>query len=655
MRTKELDIRLDVLGLRAGQENFNGSVSEWCECNIRFNEPKRVGEFSFYGREYLREPLDCYGDNGITDLILCFGTRTGKTTVMFAGAAFRAYQRARRALFVHPASKGAAGAESIARTRFIPMIRASPCMAERIPLDRHTFKTAQQMFRNGSIIDWTGSNSVAQVASNSMEDVQQDEIDKFNATRKRDSGGNEVEANSVDLADERTAEFEFPKRVKSSTPTLESGRIWVELMKTDLQRRFIPCPLCGRDHPSSRGVVLAWSKQYTVLPLRYSDARELPIAFVQWDKEAKRPDGTWDYERVKKSAGYVCPHCAGRFLTSDHAGDMVWMDKNGWWESTQRGAPNTAGFHLPSMYANHVSARPGELAVTFLKAHKSLEGDRNVINSRFAEPYTCQDLSSNRREIIRESVIEVGVEWHKLLTADAQQKQPHFWFVVRAWNGKTTEGIACGHTDTFDELRAIQIANGVKDTCVIVDSGYGSKSDAEVYQNCARFGLTQPSGQRFLHFGWMPSKGMPKNKFWYDRKRKQHFPYFLKDIDPFMGTTDAGKVFTSLFEFSAGYYEDKLEDMRNPERAQRTGFVWAVSPQMDKFVADNASTYWQHMDGHIRVRDRNKMGFYSEQWAKRTDKWPDHLLDCEILQVAGAHYAEWFTIEQPTTEEKKAA
>ena len=28
-----------------------------------------------------------------------------------------------------------------------------------------------------------------------------------------------------------------------------------------------------------------------------------------WDKEAKRGDGSWDYEQVEKSAHALCPHC----------------------------------------------------------------------------------------------------------------------------------------------------------------------------------------------------------------------------------------------------------------------------------------------------------------------------------------------------------
>lgn len=609
----------------------DGRVSVWVEQNVVFNEPGCSGPFSFSDREYLREPVDCWGSDS-TDVVLVFGTRCGKTRTLYCGLGYTVEKVASRILYVKPTTKGTAGAEGDARTRFIPMLRATPALAKYIPsgAQRHNFKTPQQII-HGSIIDWTGSNSVANLASNPARVVIQDEVDKFNTTRKRGEDGAMVEADASSLADERCKEFANPKRFKASTPTLVSGLIWQELMKSDLRRYYVPCPHC------SKHVIFAWSKQYTVLPLTGDEA------FIRWDSEAKGVDGVWDLERVDRTAHMVCPHCEGKIWD----GQKAEMIRNGEWKPTRVGAPGYRGYHLPSMYCQHLETSFGRMAVRFLKQKRSLQGLQGFINSDLAEPYQSQDLSSERVELVRQVQIEITAEWRKLITADAQQKWPYLWFVLRAWNGGDSEGISAGHFDTFDELRALQIEHGIPDAGVVIDSGFGSKREAEVYRNCANFGAIIPRKSGFpLHIGWMPSKGMPSRKRWRDPETKQSVPYFLRAIDPFMGTTEAGKLEINLFEFASMYYEDLLAALRDSKRGH--GYRWAVSDQMDKSKFQDGSTYWKHLDGHIIKRIENRItGMTTEQWSKRHRDWPDHLLDCEILQVAQANFFGWFKIDQP--------
>lgn len=625
MTPSTLQSHLLALWIRAVAPRFTGTVSEWAEKELRFNEPGRVGNFSFYGREYLREPLNCYGDPSVTDMALCFGTRTGKTTVLYAGAAFSLWRKALRMLFVKPTTKGTAGAEGDAKTRFIPMLRSSPCMASLIPDRRHDFKTAQQILRNGSIADWTGSNSAANVASNSMELVNQDEIDKFNTARRRDENGKIVEADACDLADERTMEFANPKRVKASTPSLVTGRIWTELLKTDLRRRFIPCPLCGRDHPKSRQVVLAWSEQFTVLPKTFADGSPIPLAFVKWDDEAKREDGTWDFERVEKSAGYVCPHCGGRFRDEQ----KVWADREGEWKATKRGAPRAAGFHLPSMYANHEQTSAGKLAVEFLEALRSPEGPRNMINSRFAEPYMWQGVSINRVGLAAQH-LEVTGEWLKILSVDYQQNAPYFWAVVRAWNGSdATHGICYRSFNQWSEVDELQAEHKIIPQAVIIDTGF---QQAEVLQECSNLKIASrcaleegKQGALPEVVGWNPSKAFGGKKLYRDEESGLYLPFRLKrDVDPFAGTELAHTMRIELLEFLNDVFEDILENIRSG----KSGLKWTIDPEMD------TQEYHRHMAGTKRVY---KPGSRDYKWAGVSSEWPDHIRACERMSLVLAY------------------
>ena len=583
---------------------------------MRFNEPKCVGPWSFSGREYCREPIDDIGDPEITDHVLCFGTRACKTRIVMASAAWKVVHEPFRALWVLPASKGEGGADSFSRTRLQPMFRATEETSVLIPSkangsSRHNFKTMQMMM-GGSIIGMAGSNSAAQLAGNPCDLVIQDEIDKFKLEGKR-------EANASYLADQRAKEFSNPKRIKTSSPSTVDGLIWQELLKTDFQRRFLPCPHCGKF------VVLAWQKDSTVLPLIGCEA------FVKWDDEARRPDGSWDLERVEKSARYTCPFCAGHILD----GHKTRMDREGEWRPTKAGAPRMRGRHLPSMYAVSVETTVGRMATRFLKAKESLEGIKGFVNSDLAEPYQGQEAAGERVELVSPTFISEGKAWTLLLTIDCQRRAPYFWYVKRAWDGGNSEGIEAGPANTFDELRQIQLKPGavVSDTGVMVDSGFGAKSDADVYRNCAQFGdrISRP-GKLDYHCGWMPSKGVAKDRRWRDLESGLFVPFHLQPIDPFNGTVDAGNMQMDLFEFASEYYEDILDNLRK----QKTKYRWSVLKTMD------TPEYWRHMNGHISKQKKDG-SWYRE---KRHSSWPDHLLDCENSQIALANFSQLFSLEE---------
>lgn len=646
MTPQELNARLAALVRVAFKPAFRGSCAGWVGDNVNFHEPGREGRFSFYSREYLREPLDFYSDPADTDMVLCFGTQTGKTTVMYSGMVFRMWERARRCLFVKPAAKSTGGAENDARTRFVPMLRTTDATRVLIPsgIRRHDFKTAQQILLNGSIADWTGSNSPANLAGNSYEDVSLDEIEKFNQRRARNADGQTVEADSISLAWKRTGQYRLPKRVISSTPTLAAGRIWTSLLATDLRRRFVPCPLCGRDHPSSRLVAIVWSPDFTVLPktFGYGTSREpgsaIPLAFVQWDKEARTENG-WDIERVMKSAGYVCPHCGGRFRDED----KVWMDKNGVWERTQKGQPKTRGYHLPSMYSGNDENRAGNLAAKFLADIKGLEGPQDFINSKLAEAYGGQDVSGKRIEAVAK--VEVGKEWAKVLTVDCQAVSPYFWYIVRAFKPGRSIGLECGSVDSWEEIEAIQKRHEIGSGAVIIDSGYGAKDDHEVYRTCAKHGPIMPMAMtgKLWCLGWMPAKSFDGRRTWTNPKTGLAEHYFLREKDPFEGTLEAGRVRFYLFEYARDHYLDVLERLRYNKAKE---FRWEIAPAMD------TEEYRQHMRG--RVRKQVISGTQAVlRWTKRYAHAKDHLWACEEMQVAAASYFGLMSIAEKEPEPKE--
>ena len=174
------------------------------------------------------------------------------------------------------------------------MVKVSPSLTSLMPTGsaKRTGMTLLQQEFGTSLVNFVGSNSPANLASRPARVAIMDEVDKFPKEVRN-------EADAVNLAEQRTKSFTNPLRVKASTPTEEDGLIWQEFLKGDQRRYQVPCPLCRKP------VVFAWSEQFCVMPRLGCEA------WVSWDSTAKRSDGSWDLDRVARSAHAVCPHCGG--------------------------------------------------------------------------------------------------------------------------------------------------------------------------------------------------------------------------------------------------------------------------------------------------------------------------------------------------------
>lgn len=581
--------------------------TDWALRNVIFDEPDNRGPFTLSGRHFIREPIDCWGDPEITDITMVFGSQTGKTVCVMAGASYIIANESSRIFWVMPTQDTV---RKFSRTRFMPQVRRS--MNDLIPKGgqaRHEFTTFQQTI-GGSIVDMVWSNSPAALASVPARVVILDEVDKFNE-------GTEREADATNLAEQRTGNFANPKRVKASTPTLVSGPIWQSFLGTDMRRRWLPCPFCGKF------ITLIWSAKYTTFELTGNEAE------VRWDKEAKRSGG-WDLERVERSARFCCPHCAGHVQDAH----KTLMDRNGEWRPSATANRASRGYHLSSLYSPSAERNVGKLAVKFIKAVNSLTGVQGFINGDLAEPYQAQDTMSERIELVT-SRAEVTAEWRPLMQVDCQAKRPSFWYSVRGWNGGTSEGWQAGSADSWDDLRVIQTNHSIPDVCVGVDSGFGAKEDAEVYRECVRRSeIASMEDGKSIAIGWMPTKGMPGRKRWKDHDSGLLIPYYLAPIDPFLGTAYAGQVMVNLLEFSADFFKDILRSLRDG----KGGHKWSVIKEV------GTDEYWRHMDAEVKKPIVKRNGFIVHEWQPRSQHWPNHLFDCEVGQVVLAVFHQLFTL-----------
>jgi hypothetical protein len=588
------------------------SPAEWCESNLRFNEASNRRPFMTNGAEYVREVLNDFGDGTITDEVLVWGSQTRKTGTLMGGAAWCVVNDPCGFLWVMPSLTLA---QKFARQRWLRMLKASPVTEPFIPTgaNRHDFATLVQLL-GASSFNFVGSNSAANLSSNPCRRVICDEVDKFQA-----GGGGE--ASALNLAEQRTKGQVNPQRWKTSTPTLDTGLIWQEYIKGDQRRYFVPCPHCGKE------VILAWSKEMTALPKVGCEA------FVAWS--GKLETGEWDLDAVAASAHAVCPHCAGR-ITDQHKPAMV---KAGVWRATNpKAATGFRSRHLPSLYSTMPECGFGALAVKFLQAQSGTLGLQGFINGDLAEPFVDQDQQRKRTERVMELSEINSKDGALAMTVDYQQSSPHFWYVIRRWFDDSCVGVAAGSCEEWDDLRAIQLRHGVKNELVMIDSGYQS---ADVLRHCAEH--CELRGKEF--FGWTASKGFSFANMWRDRETGMVTPLKLDYADPFAGTSDAYKGTISILNFLNDYFKDYLQRLRE----QKDGaFRWSVSREMA------SDEYWRHMDGEIKRFERSRTtGRTKYTWVSRGRNWPNHLFDCEVMQLAVAAFLNALPMETKSTTETK--
>jgi phage terminase large subunit GpA-like protein len=440
------------------------TVWQWAEDEVVLTrrQTETPGPYSTLLTPYVREPLDAFADPRTSDLVLCFGSQTSKTTTLMLGASWRMVNNPAPTIWVMPTEHLA---RSFSENRLQPMVEDCGKLRALKPPSAHKWKTLEMFFRDATLT-LVGSNSPASLASRPAGLLIMDECDKFATPTNREAG-------AVALAENRTKSYTNALRVKASTPTTSDGEIWQAFLAGDQRYYFVPCPHCGHMQR------LVWPQ-------------------VRWADECKT-DAGWDIALVKETAHYICEKCAGKI----HSGHKTKMLREGEWRPTNPKAPaGKRSYHLNSMYAPWKSCNFGELAAQFITAKNGLIGLQDFINGALAEPWEEQLTDESRPLTVGEyRTGEPLREGEVAMMAVDVQKQC-FFYVVRAWkkNGESRlvdEGQLMTWPDieqkmTEHGLDKVRKVGGLNAKLVVIDSGY--RTD-EVLDFCVRVRAVPAKGE----------------------------------------------------------------------------------------------------------------------------------------------------------------
>lgn len=587
---------LDILQPRSSE-----SVTEWACKNIMFPAPGRTMPFTIEGREFIREPLDCFNNPIIRDVVFISGSQIGKTSFLMAGGGYIAVNRPSRIFWVMPTIKNYL---KFFKSRLKKMELGSPTIRRIIANPRFDL-TAELQFIGASMIEMTGSNAASGLAGSPCRVVILDEVGKF----KLQTG---IEADAVNLAHQRVKDFSQSLVVTTSTPVIKTSPEWQEYLKGDQRRWHVPCIHCGKM------IVFAWSPTLNALPRLGCEA------YVVWDHDAKT-GSKWDYERVRNTAHFVCPFCNGTIFENEK---RLMVPKGEWIPTNNNGDKSFRSYHIPSLYACSSSkTNIGNEAVQFIKEKKahSLQG---FVNGELAEPWEFS-TTSKRSELIISTESGHPGEWFKFLTADYHLNAPYLWWVVRAWDRRGNSYLCdFGSANEFTKLDEIQKKHNIPNTQVFIDSGYTA---SRVYEECLKRGMLNPypengigykrervSPPSWVHMGWTPVKGFSTQKSWYDEDTG--IPKIYSWVE---ATTNDDDIALPVLQLSTIQIKDMLRAMRLQETEQ----TWAVTD-----IVSKGDVYWKHLDSEEVKEDKH--GRY--YWDKKNEKLENHLFDCEVYQLGAA-------------------
>ncbi len=361
------------------------TVSQWADARRKLSgEASAIpGQWRTALVEHMREPMDCVGDPRIARVVIMAGAQIAKSEVLLNIIGFLIDYDPSPIMMVQPTLEMA---EAFSKDRVAPMLRDTPCLAEKIGENsRDSSSTIRQKMFPGGHLTLVGANSPSSLASRPIRAVLFDEVDRFPV-----SAGEE--GDPIALAVKRSATFWNRIVVMVSTPTNKgASRIESAYEEGDQRQRMCPCPHCGEFQ------VLQWAN-------------------VKWT------------DRKPETARYMCGECGTLWTDAQRIAAV----RKGYWKA-QKEFTGIASFHVPGLLSPFATMADG--VREFLEAQGDPSRLRVWVNTYLGETWEEEGQRIDTHSLLQrceeyETRVPEGVT---LLTAGADVQDDRVELEIIGW------------------------------------------------------------------------------------------------------------------------------------------------------------------------------------------------------------------------------
>jgi phage terminase large subunit GpA-like protein len=310
------------------------TVTQWADAR-RILPPESSPEPGQWRTErvpYAREIMDVLSPSDpISEVTFVAGAQVAKTEIGNNFIGFIIDHAPGPTMMVYATSS--TGKRS-SHTRLAKMLESTPSLREKVSnKSRDKGNSTLRKDFPGGVLMIAGANSAADLASQPVRFLFEDEVDKY----PEDVDGL---GPAIELAETRTRNFARKKIYRTSTPTERGPRkIWGFWLASDQRRYYVPCPHCREPQ------VLVWdqfryetSKVWELTDLDSGEIREVaPETAGAKMRDTGELIDVW----------YECAHCRER-IDEHHKTAML---AGGRWVAERPEVKGHAGFHLPSFYS----------------------------------------------------------------------------------------------------------------------------------------------------------------------------------------------------------------------------------------------------------------------------------------------------------------
>lgn len=487
----------------------------------------------------------------------------------------------------------------IFKRRLLPSIEATPRTKAMMSLRAEDTTRHNILFINGMDITGAWAGSAAAMASDAMELVILDEMNKYPAPQND-------EPSAFDAAKARTNSFPFTYKIYGgSTPTGEDGLITQAIKKRadEIRYYYARCPICGEEQR------MVWEN------ISWGDTRD--------SRKVMR----------EKLAHYNCKACGMQW--DDTMRDMAVLAtmKNGWRAEEPVVRPRVIAFRLQSWYVQSMS----EAVAAFLDGQDDPEKLKSWVTQHCAEEWKEKAIKKTENAVLdRKSVYPPLIVPPDVvaLTCGIDVQKNGFWFVVRGWEEDLTSYlIQYGYLTTWADVETLiyqteykiyESQNTMKIWRAGIDTGGGESVDSdwsrteEIYQWLRK----QPQGAAQKVYG---TKGATHIKSLAAKRIK------VTKIDTLPSSQKLIPGGLELRLLDSSQYKGLIHFRLGRKEATEDG---PAESQRFYVHADTGLDYVKQLLSEEWRQDRKKQMHWKQIY------YQNHLLDCCVIAAACAD-AEW--------------